>query len=201
MSASEFILPIFLATLGLGIIGYFAWVTFRAVWSTPRGIFERIKVQRKEQLLRTFDRIAKERNLASALSLLRDSFFLDEIRHSQALIERVNNHHTTILGRLVSLAEARSSHLPNLAIVEDLLLSRALLLRGLLETREILAGARKKKPGGSFSQPKWAEQEFNKKLEDLYDKLATNRRSLEAQLKDLFANLMRVPDPKEVTYH
>lgn len=201
MSFGEYILPIFLATIGLGIIGYFVWVTFRAVWSTPRGIFERVKVQRKEQLLRTFDRVAKERNLASAVNLLRDAFFLDEIRHSQALIERVNNHHTAILGRLVSLADARSSHLPNLAIVEDLLLSRALLLRGLLETREILAGARKKSGGGSFSQPKWAEQEFSKKLTDLYDKLTTNRRSLQAQLSELFSSLMRAAESNEVTYH
>jgi hypothetical protein len=137
-------------------------------------------------------------NWPAASKLLRKGFLLDPGHWDTDLIERVSNHNLGILSRMLIISEKQGRSLSNLAVIEDLIISRRETLRSYLEafnTKEALLKKRRRET------PAWALQEYKNKISELLDKLLTNQRSIESQAEKAFLALARQQEQSEITYH
>ena len=162
-------------------------------------LLERRKLHRKQERLFTARRRIEEKNYAAALPLLRDAFLLEHLKHDVRLIERVNDHHLTVLQELISLARICSMRLSNLPLIEELLLTRTAAMKSYSETR-VAARALSKRRARSQRPPAWAVNEFSKKLADLKERVDTTTRSLRTELDKLFRNASG-SDARQVVCH
>lgn len=200
MSFTELLPAVFFALCGIALIIFILWAVFHSLFSGGLGWLHRQKLLRKERSLAAADGLIKNGSYLDALPLLRDSFLLDHIPRSPVMIEAISHHHLAILSRLIAISERTSSHIPNLAVVEDLLTSRSQLLRVLHEAGEAkrsLSRRRKDKK----ELPEWALAEYENKAKDAADKLQTNRKSLGSKLAEIFSALSSAPPSHQVTYH
>jgi hypothetical protein len=187
--------------LSLGIIFVVFTLLIRSVVGDIRALPERWKFRKKKRLLAQADELLKTGSLRQASSVLMDSFYLDQIKVDPSLIDSTLNHHLDILSRVISVTEKHSGHLDDLPILEDLLHSRSQLMKGWFERIYAREKLRRKKAEDGRSAPGWAAQEFTRQLDEIKDRLTTNRLSLISRLKDLFGSLEKMRLEGEVTYH
>jgi hypothetical protein len=192
---------VFVLFLSLGIILFVFTLFIRSVVGDIRALPERWKFRKKKRLLLQADELLKTGAVQQAASVLMDAFYLDQIKVDPSLIDPILNHHLDILSRVISVTEKHSRHLENLPILEDLLHSRCQLMKAWFERTYAREKIRRKKAEDGKPAPGWAAQEFVRQLEDIKDKLTTNRRSLLSRLKDLFGSLEKMRLEGEVTYH
>ena len=162
-----------------------------------RGLTEKIRFRSRERHAREADALIERQDWSGALSALQSSFYLDAINLPE-MIERVTNLHLGVLSRLLLVSERKGVKLSNLAVIEDLLLSRAEMMRShvdVIASRATLSRRRERKT------PAWAFEEYQKRLDELNDRLKTNRKSLLSQLEILFRTLRQESSREEVTYH
>jgi hypothetical protein len=191
---------IVLAVVGLSLIGFILWALLHSAWADVLSWAYRQKLAKKERSLAAADALIKNGAYAEALPVLRDCFLLDQLPRNPALIEGITHHHLSVLSRLIAIGEGTSSHVPNLAIVEDLFSSRAQYLRTVHETYHAKKSLGQRKKSGK-ELPEWAVAEYDNKLEELTDKLDTNRKSLENKIAEIFTALSSAPTSHQVTYH
>jgi len=173
-------------------------ILLQAIFGDLRGFAEKIKLKRKEKIIKEVDIFIEKGILDTAFSRLRSCFFFDLATLDPNFIEKVNNHHMGILSRIVVIAEKRAKRLSNIAIIEDLLLSRCEMMRSRLEaftSRQNLLKKREK------PVPEWAVGEYLRKLDEIKDRLITNQKSLESQLAQAFEEIVRDTASNEITYH
>ncbi len=199
MQAFTLIIPILLATLGLFFILYFTKIIFRNFAINPAHWLEKRNLKRKVQLLYRADLYLKNDNYQSALPLLREAFCLDHFRSDFAILEKLGNHHLSVLSRALSIAERHQSRLNSLAVLEDLLATRVQLQKIFLEKSMVKRGLMGK--AAARTGATWASAEYDNQLAELKDRINTNRKSLESQLAKLFHELSLVKVSQEITYH
>ena len=188
---------LFFGIVSLAVIFYIAKVFIEALAGNTTGWTERMRFKRKERLLPALDALIEKENWGAALDLIRNSFHFDCIAADPDLIDKVNSHHLGVLSRMVIVAEQKAKHLPNLAIIEDLLISRSDLMRGYIDVLKSKNSLKKRQK----KTPSWAVDEYDKRLDDFIDKLRTNRRSLESQLEKAFLAFSYSEVANEITYH
>lgn len=163
---------------------------------------ERRKLHAKERLLAQADELIAREQWPETFSTLRAAFFLEPIKRDISLVERMVSHHLNVLGRIVEFTGRHSSRISNLPVVEDLLLNRAQLLRSHFEVRHSKRSVHKRTREKGREAPEWVEAEYRRKLREIDERIAVNRRSLESQLDRLFAELEQVQHAgSNVTYH
>lgn len=192
---------IFFGLLSGGIVYLLIRSLLLGLSTDPRVWLEGFRIRKREQLLLAADERMRSNNVGEALALLRSAFFFDHPVHYPATIERIHTLHMQILSRVIGVAKSHSRQIDNLPVVEDLLASRETLLSIHIEhvaTRDNLRARRRR---DRKQTPTWAIAEFTRKIEEILDKLATNRQSLESQLDRIFLDLARFPVGEEVTYH
>jgi hypothetical protein len=192
---------VFFAAVALGVLYILLRSIGGAISGDPRQWFEALKVRRRERGLVVADELMRTNHRLEALRKLRAAFFFEHPVFFQSTIERIHAHHMNILSRLLGDAHGRRHQIDNLPIIEDLLASREHLLAGYIEhvaARHNLAARRRR---DHKETPAWAIAEFSKKIEDIVDRLNTNRHALESQLDSLIDTLRRIPETEEVTVH
>ena len=158
-------------------------------------------VHKQQQLAAARQRFAHD-EFERGLALLRDAFFFDLVKHDLQLIDRVQDHHLSILQELLAATQRRGVHMLNLPLVEELLQTRANALRAYCETRIAARALGKKGKGGrTQAPPAWALAEFSRKLEEQKEKTAVARRSLERELDILFKTARSTERSSGVMYH
>lgn len=198
MLSSLFIAFIFSA-FGLAIVAWTVLVLWSAIVGDTRGWTEKLRFKNKVRLIKSADDMLAGGVTDKAFGLLRDGFFLESVQNDADLIDRIRGHHSGIVSRLMVIAEQRAASIPNLAVVEDLLQSRCELMRLHLET---LQGRRQLSRARKREMPQWAKEEYRRKLDDILDRLKTNRRSIESQLSETFSFLKRLGDEQaDITIH
>jgi len=192
---------VFFATIALGLVYVLLRAIGGAVSGNPREWLEGLRVRRRQRFLSIADELMRTNHRLEALRKLRTAFYFEQPILFQSTIDRVHAHHMSILSRLIGDAHGRSHQIDNLPIIEDLLASREDLLTGYIEhvaARDNLTARRRR---DRKETPAWAIAEFSKKIDDIVDKLTTNRHTLESQLDSLIDTLRRLPEPEEVTVH
>ena len=167
-----------------------------------RNINSQRQIRSQEKLLLEADHHIKGGVLFRALPLLRRAFILEAINSDLASIELVSNHHQAILERLLDLSQHYDRPLQGLPVLEDLLLARAQLLRTGLELKEARETLRSRIREKGRSTPAWATSDFDQKMDDVSDRLDTNKRSLNGQIDKVFRSLEGIDEPtSEATIH
>jgi hypothetical protein len=202
MDLSLVVPAILFLALGAFIVGILIWVLFTALAGNTRGWGELARFRRREQELKSADRMLETKDWSTALGTLEAAFFFDQIRTNEQLIEKALGHNLSVLTRILSVAEGLDRSVANAAILEDLVESRCDLMRAFFEAanaREALKKSRKRQV------PRWAFEEYDKKLLEIADRLTTNRKTLESQIKVAFVALRSqsraVNDGSEITIH
>lgn len=188
--------------LGIAVLAF----VFRAVLSAfvgpdLRGLPARWRLKRKMRALAAVDKALERGALADASQLLKDAFYLEQVKLDKKFIAYVHHHNVSVLGRLVVLHEKRGVHMQNLALVEGLFQSRRELMESHYDTISTRSALREKRGQKGKDVPQWSSSEFDSKLEGVRDKIFTNKRTLRAQLQEAFKALGSLSSEREITYH
>lgn len=190
-----------LGLLALVVLYLILRALVQALPGNIRGSTERWGIKKKEKLLPVLDDLLERGLVNDALFMLADAFYFEHIRLDPSNIERVQNHHLAVLARLIIAGEKRGAQLTNLPIIEDLLLTRSDFMRAYFDVLDSKKTLSKKRVEKGMETPTWALKEYKRKLLEMQDRIATNRRTLEGQLKELFLRLNEERSSDEVTYH
>jgi tetratricopeptide (TPR) repeat protein len=201
MSPLSFILPLLLALAALVLIGAFVKMVYESVGGSAPRLLGGVRLRRKVKLVETADLLMREGKLEEAAEALKHAFVLNHQRGDEAFLERLYTHHLGILSRLVTIAEKRNRRVENLPLLEGLLASRNDLIRGYEDVSFGKRKLRERRKEKGMETPPWADDEFDRKLRELIDRLDTNRKSIESQLDDLTKSLGTEASGEEVTYH
>lgn len=202
MSVLNISVAVFLGLLGLGLIFYIAWTLLSSFLPNLKSLPEKLLLKRKQKSLTEADLLLNQNLTSQALPILRSCFILDHIKQSEQLIDQCSAHNLSILSRLLTIADAGSVHISSIAVIEDLLGTRQILLKSYIEVGVSAARAKQKKSEGGKNVPEWALAEFYRKRSEVLDKLKTNSHSINSQLADLLQMLERkATSGSQVTYH
>ena len=203
MGTASLISALLLGLVGLMAILFCLKLLFSGLLGPGGGLVQRARIRYREKLVEDADRLIGLGDLEAAGLLLRKAFYPEGAGSDLQLIERLSNLNLSILGRIVAIAEKRAQHIENLAIVEDLILSRAQLMRAVIEKKTLLQGARSAaaEHDPAARKPEWVKLQFARLYAEVKDRLDTNQRSLESQLDLLFDNLKRSDQAQQVPYH
>lgn len=117
---------VFLA-IGVGIVGYLCLLLFSALSSSFGGVFEQSALRRYRIRCKRGDALFEKGDVAGAMRIFADSFFLKPIRRDSSLLSDVANYHTGLLSRLLTIADELgkgSARLLSLAETDRLLAER-----------------------------------------------------------------------------
>jgi hypothetical protein len=198
MSFFPLVISILFAITGLLLIAICLKVILQALFGDWRSWSAKATLTRREHLVEHLDVLIEKEQWLEGVKVLKSGFFTDDVRFNSDLIESASNLNLSLLSRAVLISQKLGKHISNLAIVEDLFLSRRDLMRSHLEACSTKSMLEKKKEPQT---PDWALCEYSSKLSELSDCLATNRKSLESQLEQLFHALLDPREPVEITYH
>ena len=188
----------FLALAALAVLISIVALFYNAIAGEPRAMSERLKFKRREKMVLEADLLIQHDDWQSALKRIRSSFYFEPVRYDEDLVDKISNHHQGLLSRLLIISEKRSRSIANIAIVEDLFLSRCEMMRAWLEALSSYKTLLKKRAG---RVPGWALDEYKTKISEIEDRLNVNQKSLNSQLDLLFKALTDTSVTEAVTYH
>jgi hypothetical protein len=194
MQATDLLAPLLLATAGVVMIGGLVVLTASAL--AERGIVRKrswtlspsgFRMRRRMRLLDTADECIRQERYPEAVQALKDSLLLNQLRPPTVSSEEVYLYHLSVLSRYVTIGELRKRQLDTLPLLEGLFLSRSEMTKSY---DEVLRN-RRWDPDG----------EVPAQLEELREKLETNRKNILSQIDLLAERLLKVDDTQGVTYH
>ena len=191
---------IFFALLSTACVLTVFWIIAKSIPVEWHTIARRLALSRRVRLIAQADALKRQGNVAGAAKLLRSAIYLESPTRP-SFIDAVHNHNLSIISRLVSLNDEGISHFTNLPIIEGLIQTRADLLRNLFELREQRKALKSRRKQNNRSTPAWAMNEFERRADELIDRLKTNQRSLDSQLDVLMSELLSPRGSSEITYH
>lgn len=185
----------------LALIAAFLKLVVDSIGGDVRALPGAVKLRKRGKVLATADILIEEGKLREAATALHNSLLLEQVEGDEGFLEKVNNHNLSVLARFVNIAEKRETHIENLPLLEELLVSRHELLRSLHEVSYHRRKLKEKRKEKGQETPQWAEGEFERKQADVVDRLDTNKKSIDSQIKNLIAVISRDSAGSRVTYH
>ncbi len=204
--SSTVLIAVVLAALGALLLGAILLLWWQALSSqflpqfSTRGITDNLKIGQHQKALERSDRLIEQREFKAAAPLLQEALILLHIKKDRALVERSVQFNLSVISRIISIAEHTGAHLENLAIVEDLIHSRGELQLAFLDGLRDRSAFQRRRSEAGKGAPDWALSEFNRKVEDLEERITTNKRSLQTQVKELLDAAANGPSTT-ITYH
>ena len=200
MLALNIIVASVLLLLGFLLIITLLKLFFGGMLGNYRIWTDRRKLRKKEELLAKADELVSSKDFRRASQLLEEAFCLYEIPASLEAVERSQNLHMTVLGRVLSIADQNSTHIDNLALLEELVHARYAITKTLLEKHASLRTLKRQNAKEKKSLD-WALTEYKTQIDDLQAKLASNKKNLQSQTVIMFKCLWSRQASDEVTYH
>jgi hypothetical protein len=131
ITSSSSLLPLVLSALllaaGVGVAAYVVFLVLSALSSSFGGLLEQAMFRRCSARCSRGDALLEKGNLAGAVRVFGDAFFLKPVRHDSSLLSDIANYHTGLLSRLLTVADELGkgrARLPSLADVDRLLTVR-----------------------------------------------------------------------------
>jgi hypothetical protein len=133
MSTSENIPPMALITgillllVAVGVVTYLVSLMLSALMRSFGGVFEQAMFRRSSMRCEQGDGLLEKGDLAGAVRVFADAFFLKPVRRDSSLLSDIANYHTGLLSRLLTVADEMGkgrARLPSLADADRLLAER-----------------------------------------------------------------------------
>jgi hypothetical protein len=121
------VLSVLLCLTGIGITVYLLFLVISALTGSFGGFFERAAFQRSSARCAQGDELVEKGDLAGAVQLFGNAFFLKPVRRDSSLLSDIANYHTGLLSRLLTIADEMGkgrARLPSLADADRLLAER-----------------------------------------------------------------------------
>lgn len=166
------VLGIALVAVALGILALVLGLLFNAMQFPLGRAMERRRFQRAQEHCRRGDAHLESGDVDRALREFASAFHLDLVVTERSLLSEVHNYHTSLLSRLIAITEdlqGGTVRLMSLAKTDRLLSERGEIQKRYLALRDKKAAS--------------------KDLSELLLRLRTNRRELDACLKQLVAEI------------
>ncbi len=192
MELTTLIPSLLLAAVGLALLFWLGKIIARALTGV---FFGGLSVQlwwnlrSKGARLSAVDALINDGQFSHALTLLEQSLILSTRALDPREMEAVVAHHLGVLSRFGTIADARDIQSSVLPILEGLLGSRLELWRAVAQARQSANKARSKMDAQGNERP-WVNDEFQRHLRDLSDRLAANKQAIEQQTKELSRELL-----------
>ena len=185
MQSHHLITALLLALTALFVIGYLVKAILLPLLpnlATLNKLRATAKLKLRDKQLKDIDTFLANKQFKVAINALHSAFIFEHAQSTKDL-EEVQRYNFTLLSKMISLSEASAQHIGNIEILEELLSSRFLLQRNYIDILEAREASKKRKAQEQKEIPAWAVNEFQRKLDEVLDKLKTNRNSLDSQLK------------------
>jgi Na+-transporting methylmalonyl-CoA/oxaloacetate decarboxylase gamma subunit len=120
-------LSVILLVAGVGIVAYVLFILITALVASFGGTFEQSAFRRYQARCEKGDQLLEKGDLAGAVRIFGDAFFLKLVRRNHSLLSDIANYHTGLLSRLLTVADEMGkgrARLPSLAEVDRLLAQR-----------------------------------------------------------------------------
>lgn len=121
------ILSLGLLVVGLGLTIYLVALVFSALVRSFGGLFERAAFRRYSTRCEQGDQLLEKGDLAGAVGMFGNAFFLKPVRQDSTLLSDIADYHTGLLSRLLMVADEMGkgrARLPSLAEADQLLAER-----------------------------------------------------------------------------
>ena len=121
------LLGVFLLVVALGVVIYLVSLVFSASMRSFGGVFEQAMFHRYSLRCGHGDELLEKGDLAGAVRVFAEAFFLKPVRHESSLLSEIANYHTGLLSRLLTVADEMGkgrARLPSLANTDRLLAER-----------------------------------------------------------------------------
>jgi hypothetical protein len=121
------LLGLFLLVVAIGVITYLVSLVCSALMRSFGGVFEQARFRRYSLRCGQGDELLEKGDLAGAMRVFADAFFLKSIRRDSSLLSDIANYHTGLLSRLLTVADEMGkgrARLPSLADTDRLLAER-----------------------------------------------------------------------------
>lgn len=196
------IISLLLLGLALFILLWFLSTLFNASTLEWRTFKLRTSIKRRVEHLQKASKLQNQGKLPEALTEIKNSLILDDGPWSHSFIEDISNHHLNALNQLVLMSEKLGQQISNLPIAEGLFLTRTELLKSFSDASRAVEAVKKKLKERGTEQQNWAYAEVTKKLDELKDKLATNKRTINYKYDEIAKKLTRsTSSSADFTYH
>jgi len=120
-------LGLLLLMAGVVIIVYLASLMLSALTRSFSGVFEQAMFHRARSRCGRGDELLEKGDLAGAVHIFGEAFFLRPVRRDSSLLSDIANYHTGLLSRLLTIADEMGkgrARLPSLADTDRLLAER-----------------------------------------------------------------------------
>ncbi|HEV8712351.1 MAG TPA: hypothetical protein VGX03_05920 [Candidatus Binatia bacterium] len=121
------LLGLLLLTVALGVTAYLVSLVCSALLRSFGGVFEQAMFRRYSLRCGQGDELLEKGDLAGAVRVFAEAFFLKPVRRDSSLLSDIANYHTGLLSRLLTVADEMGkgrARLPSLADTDRLLAER-----------------------------------------------------------------------------
>jgi len=116
-----------LLALAVGVVTYLVSLVLSASIHSFGGVFEQAMFRRYSKRCGQGDELLEKGDLAGAVQVFAEAFFLKPVRRDSSLLSDIANYHTGLLSRLLTVADEMGkgrARLPSLADADRLLAER-----------------------------------------------------------------------------
>ncbi len=121
------VMGLLLLVVAVGVVTYLVSLVLSALMHSFGGVFERAMFRRYCMRCEQGDELLEKGDLAAAVRVFADAFFLRPVRRDSSLLSDIANYHTGLLSRLLTVADEMGkgrARLPSLADTDRLLAER-----------------------------------------------------------------------------
>lgn len=185
MSSLNLALVLILFIVGVGILGILGYFVFKPVKELLLRSRSQNELSRKIIFVHQIDALLEGGNPVEAITILPSVLYL-EIPRSAESISDIREINQLFLSRALAISEKTGARIPNIEILESLVIERTELIQLLFKAKYSFETILGKREDNGKSLPKWTKDEFQRKNNEIDTALKTNF----SALKDELANLV-----------
>ncbi len=188
MTSSTVIISVILILFSLTILGTLGYFIFKPTRELILRSRSKSELAKKLDMIQRFDTLLENGAPLDAIPHLSSILFLDIPRSAENLsgIREINQ---AFLARALALSEKLGAHIPNIEVVETLIVERGELTQLLFKAKYSYETILEKRENDGKSLPRWSLNEFERKEGEIESSLSINLKNLKSEINKLELSL------------
>lgn len=195
----NYIIALVLLALGLIVIGYLLQSILFPLIGTinlREYLFQR-KIKAADKSFYNACKAFSNGDMKAAFSFIEDSFLFSVSKQNLSYADRISRYNFNVVDKLSEILSDEAEPFEALSILEGLFQSRAELLGSLSDHMTSKGNLSHWTKRGVF----WASDQFERKIEELFDRCKTNERTIRSHLKSMGERFTKKPATTHASYH